>query len=164
MGGLDRIDQALIDALREDGRAPNKTLAQRLGIAEATVASRIRQMRDDGIMRVTLRRDLYSKGFNLQCFADIAVAGRPIEEVAAELAGIDALSAVSLMLGTPEILAVFNAVDRPDLLRILADEIAQVEGVKRVELHTTVDIRKYQMGYANLETAASCKSTRSMRP
>jgi len=148
---LDRIDLALIEALREDGRTPNKTLAQRLGIAETTVASRIRQLRDDKHMVVTLRRDLYSKGFDLQCFADITVSGRKVEDVAQELAAMRVTTSVSLMLGTPEILAVFNAVDRLDLLRVLEEEIAQVRGVARVELHTTVDIRKYQSGYANLE-------------
>jgi Lrp/AsnC family transcriptional regulator, regulator for asnA, asnC and gidA len=148
---LNPIDLALIDALREDGRRPNKSLARELGIAETTVASRIRQLRQDKVMLVTLRRDLYSKGFDLQCFADISVSGRSVDAVANELALIREVSSVSLMLGTPEIVVVFNAVDRQDLLRILEQEIAPVAGVTRTELHTAVDIRKYQTGYATLE-------------
>jgi DNA-binding Lrp family transcriptional regulator len=150
--GLDRIDLALIEALREDGRLPNKALAQKLGIAEATVASRIRQLREERVMVVALRRDLFSKGYDLQCFADIQVTGRRVEDVARELAAFGSVSSVSLMLGTPEILVVFNAVDRLDLLRVLEQQIAQVEGVARVELHTAVDIRKYKVGYATLSS------------
>jgi DNA-binding Lrp family transcriptional regulator len=150
LAGVDDIDMALIEALREDGRMTNKTLAQRLGIAETTVASRIRQLRSDGVMLVTLRRDLYSKGFDLQCFADVWVRGRDIDAVAEDLARFEAVSSVSLMLGAPEILTVFNAVDRQDLLRVLEEQVALVPGVSRVELHTAVDIRKYKTGYADL--------------
>jgi DNA-binding Lrp family transcriptional regulator len=147
------VDRLLIDALREDGRTPNKTLAKRLGIAETTVASRIRYLHDHNVMLVTLRRDLYSKGYDLQCFADVTVSGRPVRAVASDLARFDSVSAVSLMLGTPEIIATFNAIDRDDLLRVLEQEIAMVEGVARIELHTAVDIRKYQVGYAPLGAA-----------
>jgi len=147
---LDKIDLALIEALREDGRRPSKSLAQALGIAETTVAARIRQLRDDKVMLVTLRRDLYSKGFDLQCFADIFVAEREVDMVAEDLARIDAVSAVSLMLGSPEIVLVFNATDRRDLMRVLEGEIARVAGVARLELHTAIDIRKYQTGFASL--------------
>jgi DNA-binding Lrp family transcriptional regulator len=148
---LDQIDLALIEALREDGRRPNKALAHKLGIAETTVASRIRQLREDKVMLVTLRRDLYSKGYDLQCFADVSVSGRSVQAVAEDLAKIGPVSSVSLMLGTPELVVVFNAVDREDLLRVLEEEIARIEGVARLELHTAVDIRKYQTGYANLD-------------
>lgn len=147
---LDATDRLLIDALRENGRVTNKVLAHRLGIAETTVASRLRQLTQDKVLLVTLRRDLYSKGFDLQCFADVWVAGRRIEAVAKDLAAIDVVSAVTLMLGSPEIVVTFNAVDRADLLARLENEIAVVRGIRRIELHTAVDIRKYQAGYADL--------------
>ncbi len=149
---LDHIDLALIDALREDGRTANKTLAARLGIAEATVATRIRQLRDEGVMQVLLRQDLFSKGYDLQCFADIHVHGREVDPVAEELASLEEISSVSVMLGTPQLLVVFNARDRLDLLRIVEQGIAPIAGVDRVELHTAVDIRKYQTGYAALSS------------
>ncbi len=145
---LSDTDLRLIELLRQDGRAPNKVLAAELGVAETTVASRIRQLRDDGVMRVILRRDLYSKGYDLQCFADVSVQGRSVDEVGRDLAALNATTSVSVMLGTPEILAIFNAQDRKDLLRILEEDIASVPGVAQVELHTAMDIRKYQTGYA----------------
>ena len=147
---LDDIDRALIEHLRSDGRMPNKRLAKHLSISEATVANRIRRLRDESVLRVLLRRDLYSKGFDLQCFAEVSVAGRAVERVASDLAGIERATSVSLLLGTPEIMLVFNAVDREDLLAVLENEIAAVEGVARVELHTAIDIRKYKPGYARL--------------
>ena len=147
---LDDIDRALIELLRSDGRMPNKRLAKHLSISEATVANRIRRLQEESVLRVLLRRDLYSKGFDLQCFAEVSVAGRSVERVAADLAEIERVTSVNLLLGTPEIMMVFNAVDREDLLAVLENEIARVEGVARVELRTAIDIRKYKTGYARL--------------
>ena len=65
---LDDIDRALIEHLRSDGRMPNKRLAKHLSVSEATVANRIRRLQEESVLRVLLRRDLYSKGFDLQCF------------------------------------------------------------------------------------------------
>ena len=147
---LDDIDRALIELLRTDGRMSNKRLAKQVSISEATVANRIRRLQQESVLRVVLRRDLYSKGYDLQCFAEISVAGRAVEQVASDLAGIERATSVNLLLGTPEIMMVFNAVDREDLLAGLENEIAGVEGVTRVELHTAIDIRKYKTGYARL--------------
>jgi len=147
---LDDIDRALIELLRTDGRMSNKRLAKQVSISEATVANRIRRLQQESVLRVVLRRDLYSKGYDLQCFAEISVAGRAVERVASDLAGIGRATSVNLLLGTPEIMMVFNAVDREDLLAGLENEIAGVEGVTRVELHTAIDIRKYKTGYARL--------------
>lgn len=148
---VDDLDIELIAALREDARTPNKVLAKRLGVAETTIAARIRQLTEQRVMRVILRRDLYSKGYDLQCFADVFVAGRPVRAVAADLAGLARATAVTITPGSPQILVVFNAVDRADLLAALEGEIGVVDGIERIELHTAVDIRKYQTGYARLD-------------
>ena len=147
---LDETDYALIALLRTDGRMTNKALAKGLAVSEATVANRIRRLQDESVLHVLLRRDLYSKGFDLQCFAEVSVAGRSVEQVASDLVRIERATSVNLLLGTPEIMLVFNAVDREDLLAVLENEIAAVEGVGRVELHTAIDIRKYKTGYARL--------------
>ena len=147
---IDDLDRRLIDELKRDGRATNKAIAQALGIAESTVATRLRQLRDDKVMLVALRRDLHSKGFDLQCFVDVYVKGRAVETVARDIAKIEATTSVSLMLGSPEIFVVFNARDRKDLLRVMIDELATVKGIARTEIFTSLQIRKYQTGYANL--------------
>ena len=81
MPPIDDIDRKLIELLRIDGRTPTRALANEIGVSETTVASRLRQLRDEKIMQVTLRQDLYAKGFDQQCFADVYVSGRPIELV-----------------------------------------------------------------------------------
>ncbi len=72
---IDDLDRKIIELLREDGRAPNKLIAAKLGVSETTVAIRIRSLRERKVMIVTLQRDFYSQGFDLQCLGDVFVAG-----------------------------------------------------------------------------------------
>ncbi|MGW3012261.1 Lrp/AsnC family transcriptional regulator [Streptomyces sp. NPDC001219] len=49
---LEGIDRGLVHALRIDGRAPFRTLAEVLGVSENTVARRYRRLRAHGVLRV----------------------------------------------------------------------------------------------------------------
>ena len=147
----DDLDQTLIETLREDGRVATKTLANKLGVTEKTVAARIRNLEINNIMRVVLRQDLYSKGFTLQCWVDIYVAGRSTDKVVADLDRIETKTSVSVMFGSPEILLVFNALDQAHLASILELDIGAIKGISRIEVHTAVDIRKYMFGSALLD-------------
>lgn len=54
----DALDLSIIEQLRVDGRLPNKLLAERLSVSEATVAARLRALSDQGTMRVYFARPL----------------------------------------------------------------------------------------------------------
>ncbi len=49
--GLDAIDRALIALLAADARIPNNALAAEVGIAPSTCLSRVRALRDSGVIR-----------------------------------------------------------------------------------------------------------------
>jgi DNA-binding Lrp family transcriptional regulator len=48
---LDRIDRAIVAALQEDARLPNKGLAERVGVAPSTCLERVRALRARGVVR-----------------------------------------------------------------------------------------------------------------
>jgi DNA-binding Lrp family transcriptional regulator len=48
---LDDVDRAILRALVADARIPNKTLAARVGIAESTCLTRVRALRERGVIR-----------------------------------------------------------------------------------------------------------------
>ena len=147
---IDELDRKIIELLREDGRAPNKLLAAKLGVSETTIAIRIRSLRERKVMLVTLQRDFYSQGFDLQCLGDVFVAGRPVDAVARDLAELPNVTIVTMNLGSPEIVITFNARDRGDVVRIIDEELARVEGIDRIETYVALDIRKYESWFGNL--------------
>ncbi|HET6474276.1 MAG TPA: Lrp/AsnC family transcriptional regulator [Pseudomonadales bacterium] len=146
----DETDLRIIEALREDGRTPNKTIAKMLNVSETTVASRIRALTERNVMQVTLQRDIYSLGYEFQGFLDVYVAGRDVDAVAADIVPIEGVLAVAIYLGSPDILVSFAARNREDLARIVNDEMAKVAGIQRVESYFALEIRKFESAHVAL--------------
>jgi Lrp/AsnC family transcriptional regulator, regulator for asnA, asnC and gidA len=147
---IDDVDRKIIELLREDGRMPNKLLAAKLGVSETTIAIRIRSLRERKVMLVTLQRDFYSQGFDLQCLGDVYVTGRPVEAVARDLANLPSVTIVTLNFGSPEIFIAFNARDRSDVAQVIDEQLAKVKGIDRIETSIALDIRKYESWFGNL--------------
>ncbi len=68
---LDPIDRALLSALVADGRIPNNTLAERVGIAASTALTRVRSLVERGVIR----------GFTAE--VDPVRVGRPVQAIVA---------------------------------------------------------------------------------
>lgn len=147
---IDDLDRKIIELLRDDGRAPNKLLAAKLGVSETTIAIRIRSLHERKVMQVTLQRDFYSQGFDLQCLGDVYVAERPVDAVARDLANLASVTIVTLNFGSPEIFIAFNARDRNDVARVFDEQLATVKGIDRIETSIALDIRKYESWFGNL--------------
>ncbi|GCD88040.1 Lrp/AsnC family transcriptional regulator [Nocardioides sp. LS1] len=68
---LDDVDRTLVRLLRSDGRMPNNELAGRAGIAPSTCLTRLRRLRDAGVIR------------GIHADIDPAALGRPIQAMIA---------------------------------------------------------------------------------
>jgi DNA-binding Lrp family transcriptional regulator len=109
---LDEIDRRLVDLLIADGRMPNSALASAAGIAASTCLSRVRSLRERGII----------KGFHAE--VDPAALGRPIQAlIAVRLAAhsrdqIEEFRAAAVQL--PGVLGVFHVSGANDYLLHIA--------------------------------------------
>ena len=52
---LDRIEVAILDALRKEGRISNASLADKVGLSQSACSQHLARMRDEGL--VTYRRE-----------------------------------------------------------------------------------------------------------
>ena len=139
-----------MDALREDPRATSKALALQLSMTEVAVASRIKAMEAKGIMRVVAQLEFRALGYNVLALIDVMVAGRTIRDVADELALIDGVGSVTIMLGHPPIIIQVQASDLAALERLILNEIAIIPGIEQIETNVILDIAKWQSGSAQL--------------
>ncbi|MDX2969868.1 Lrp/AsnC family transcriptional regulator [Kribbella solani] len=69
--GLDEVDRQLVALLSADGRMPNNALAEATGIAPSTCLTRVRSLRERGVIR----------GFHAE--VDLAALGRPLQALIA---------------------------------------------------------------------------------
>jgi len=146
----DALDFNIIGALQIDPLTTNKDMAGRFGVAEPTIANRIRSMTERRVIRVTVQRDLASLGFPVSAFLDIYSDGRPPSEIAADLVPIEELSSVATSLGGPEVMVVAFAATHADLQRLIEGPVPSTRGIRRAELHVVLETLKHRPGFGNL--------------
>jgi len=138
---LDDLDLALIDALRLDAKASNTELADRLGVAKRTVASRIARLAKKRVMRVTATFDIQGVGFNLLSILTIRVKGRPVEDVAAEFVRMAEAQSVQSTLGACDLLVTLVSRDRAHLIDLIENDVGRIPGVDDLRCEQVLSTR-----------------------
>ncbi|MEQ8860375.1 MAG: Lrp/AsnC family transcriptional regulator [Pseudomonadales bacterium] len=146
----DPIDLDIIAQLREQPQMTNKAIAARTGIAESTVANRIRAMADDHVMRVVAQSDIFAGGYMLMCFIYIDTARRAVANIARDIAAIDEVTSVSQGIGSPELFVNVRARDATHLKQLINDRVGGVKGVARLRTEVCLDIAKFISGFGDL--------------
>lgn len=147
---LDDLNRAIIAALQDNPTRTNKDIGETLGVSEPTVANRIRALEDGNVLRVMMQRDMRALGFSVLALVDINVEGRAPEDVAADLAKLDACTSVSVAMSNPDIFANINAVDGRALQRIVDEQIAKIDGIASYEINMALEIVKLDPRYGKL--------------
>ncbi len=81
---LDRTDFAILRHLRKNARLPNKTLAERLGVAPSTALERVRRLREAGVIQgYHAEVNPAAVGIGLQAMIRVQLARHSRQEVAA---------------------------------------------------------------------------------
>ncbi|HST14444.1 MAG TPA: Lrp/AsnC family transcriptional regulator [Gaiellaceae bacterium] len=137
---LDPVDRGIIEALQENGRTPFRSIAARVGVAEATVRSRYARLVDDGILLVTGVTNPLGLGFEAQAMIGIKTSGSP-EPVADEIAGWDEASYVVVAAGRFDLLVEVVCNDHRHLLE-LTTRLREVEGVVTTETFPYLSLAK----------------------
>ncbi|WP_158250685.1 Lrp/AsnC family transcriptional regulator [Novosphingobium sp. HII-3] len=147
------MNDEIIKILQTDPATSNKEIGERLNISEVTVASRIRAMEEDNILRVIMQRDLQSYGFNASALLAIGVHGRPVEEVAETLAEIDECISVSICLTAPDILVQLAALNDRDVQQIVENRISTIPGIAQCEVTINLQIIKIDNRYGSVDVS-----------
>jgi len=148
--GLDRIDEQIIAALRENGRIANRGLARIVNVNEATVRTRLRKLESNNTVRVVAMRDLKAMGYDALAAVGVQVKGRSATEVGEDLAKIEEVITVNVTIGMYDLEIQVVATDLADLDRLLTDVVARVPGVQRLFPGLSMKILKYNPEWAPL--------------
>jgi Lrp/AsnC family transcriptional regulator for asnA, asnC and gidA len=137
---LDATDRGIIEALQANGRASFRSIADRVGVAEATVRARYAKLVEDDILQVTGVTNPLGLGFDAMALLGINTAGAP-EPVADVLSGWDETSYVVVTAGRFDVLVELVCVDRRHLLDITT-RIREVPGVVTTETFLYLQLAK----------------------
>ena len=150
---FDELDLRIIDALAEDGRRPFTSVAEDLGVAEATVRSRVsRLLRLEAIRFVT---DVKPHELGLLfAYLGVRISGANVRRAIDAICRIPEAVYVIECTGSYDVLVEVVAQDSDDLLRLMQEEIRQVPGVSHVDTFVGLRIAKGTFRYTDLGRAA----------
>lgn len=143
---LDRTDFAILRELRKNARLPNKTLAQRVGVAPSTVLERVRRLQEAQVIKgYHAEIQPQAIGIGLQAMISVQLAQHSRDEVTAFNAYLQTLSEVLNfyhVAGVNDYL-VHVAVKNTDHLRdFVLDAVTTRPEVARLETHVIYSSRR----------------------
>jgi Lrp/AsnC family transcriptional regulator for asnA, asnC and gidA len=147
---VDDVDLAIIGLLGHDARSTNQHLADRLGLSEGTIRSRIRRMEESHIIHITAITDLRALGLSAVAFVGVSVEALDALEVAKSLVDVDGIGMVMTTLGEYEVLLAAVATSREALAELVRERIRSVPGVARTEIVELHEVFKHSPTWAHL--------------
>ncbi|MDH0735269.1 Lrp/AsnC family transcriptional regulator [Achromobacter spanius] len=130
---LDDTDLACLIALQADPRASWRELGAATGIAERTVARRIRRLMDADALRVIAEPDPLAMGQGVVLHAWVRCRSGRVPEVAEQLARLDISQLVVTLAGTADLMAELTLADAADMPDVVTRVLPSIDGVEHVE-------------------------------
>lgn len=145
---LDDVDRQIIAVLRRDGRATNQDIARTLNMAAATVSARVRRLEQTKAMKVVAVTDFAALGYQVLLAIGVEVENRPAADVANDLARLPEVFAAHLVTGARDIELLVALKDFDDLQNFVMNDIAAVQGIRRVECAIATEVVKFDFDVA----------------
>lgn len=142
------LDFQIIEILKKDGRASNQSIADKLAVTTSMVATRIRRMEQAGLMKIVMVTDFTTFDYNVLLPIGVDVKGRPANDVADDLAGLDEVTSVQLVSGKHDIEILVTLQSMEQMPELLLNKLSQIGGVRSINPSFAVDIIKYDFDVA----------------
>lgn len=147
---LDDLDHRIIGVLSKGARVSNRRIAALLGVTEGTIRSRIKRLEQDNLIRLTAVTNVASVGAPKIVLLWIQAAYSDVKQLCSQLAAMQEIRAVIVLLGRCDILAVglFSSLD--DVISVANNRILALPGVRHVETSIAVKTLKYDIRAARI--------------
>jgi Lrp/AsnC family transcriptional regulator, regulator for asnA, asnC and gidA len=129
---VDLVDKHLISLLQANGRASYSDLARQVGLSEASVRHRVHALRRKEVIQIVAVTDPLQLGFSHEALLAVHAVPNP-EELADQLAAIDEVDFVVLVVGKYSILLEAVAEDDHEFVELI-QRIRQLASPARVDV------------------------------
>jgi Lrp/AsnC family transcriptional regulator for asnA, asnC and gidA len=147
---LDDVDRAIVRELQEDGRRPFREIARNLDLSERTIRTRVRNMQDDGVLRILAFADPYRVGHSVLAMALLRVETRAHDQIVQTLTGWPEVTYISTLLGRSDIYVQLVCSNNDELWRLVNQGLRALDGVLDTETSIEVKVHKFVYRYPTL--------------
>jgi len=137
---VDDLDNQIIEILSLDGRMSNASIARNLGVSEGTIRRRLNILKDEGIINIKVLLNPNYLASETEAIIGIQVDLSVIREVVLKLNEINEVRWVNITSGSFDIFVNVSTKSLSDLLVLLQNKIGKIDGVKKIETFTTLDV------------------------
>jgi Lrp/AsnC family transcriptional regulator for asnA, asnC and gidA len=141
------LDARVIELLQQDARMPILHIAKQLGVPEATVRRRVNRLVSSGVLQFAAWVNPPELPDHVWALIDLQVDMRRVDEIANELAKIDAIYFVAISSGPFELQATAVFSSNEDMLAFLRGPLSTIPGIERVNTSTVVKLVKRKPMY-----------------
>jgi Lrp/AsnC family transcriptional regulator for asnA, asnC and gidA len=139
---MDKIDRAIIQALKEDGRMPFSRIAERLGVSPGMIRQRMQRLTERGILQVVAVTNPLKIGYHTMALIGVKADGHHLQEIARQIAAFEEVIYLTISSATYNLLVEVLCLDNSHLLKFLTEKLYSVEGVRDTETFIYLDIVK----------------------
>lgn len=161
---LDDLDRKIVAALQIDGRASWSTIAELCGTTGPTVARRVQQLVNDGVVKVAVMRGAEASDSHEFYFLRLRCGPVMALTVARRIAERPDIRFVTLLTGQYDIIAEAMVPRRPGSYHALVQEIQAIPGVEGVSGELILHVYKVSHDWARellgLEPAEPAATTK----
>jgi len=144
---LSSVDHQLILLLQKDARSPLKELAQQIGVSNATISRRIRDLVNAGVITLSAITDNTKVGYPIRCSVRIETDPSRTMEVAKLLTQYPQVTYVALVSGPIQILAGMQLISADELSDFVDKELNKIRGTVRIEVLTYLKLLKRHLSW-----------------
>ncbi|MBO4502914.1 MAG: Lrp/AsnC family transcriptional regulator [Candidatus Methanomethylophilaceae archaeon] len=114
---IDNLDKRILEIMKKDSRCPYVEIADKLGVSEGTVRSRVHKMTEDGIIRgFTIK----TSSKNVKALVEVKIdVNTDTEAIAKELSKYDGVTEVFEVTGDQDIIAIVDVESSQSLNEII---------------------------------------------
>lgn len=143
---IDETSRKVLAEYLQDSRQSFREVARKIGISSGTVASRIKEMEENGVIKKYTTLLNYEKlGFELTAVTEITVSEGMMIEVGNEISKIDHTVGVYNVTGDSDILVIAKFRSRA-ALSDFTKTILKLEHVVRTKTHVVLNTLKEDYG------------------
>ena len=129
---MDATDISIINELK-DGRASFRTIASRLNLAEGTIRSRVRKLRENGLLDITGLVDPEALPDHSVVMVGVCVRDMHLVKKAEEFSALRGVISVCVVTGRFDLILTVMLNKDFGILEFYTEEVSRIDNVRSVE-------------------------------